>query len=133
MKILLVDQILDNFVTHCVSQFLHGNSLNGHHRKSFIFWDVTTYTLVVVHRLSEEHAVSIFMVEYMVSNTATTSKQKGDCAEYTSYLLLMYNRPICGRSTGAYTNLGDLQRDLRGLSPTPPNKKKNTCFFMSSL
>jgi hypothetical protein len=35
----------------------------------------------------------------------------------------MYNRPICGRSTGAYTNLGDLQRDLRGLSPTPPNNK----------
>jgi hypothetical protein len=30
----------------------------------------------------------------------------------------MYNRPICGRSTGAYTNLGDLQ------SPTPPNKNK---------
>jgi hypothetical protein len=36
----------------------------------------------------------------------------------------VYNRPICGRSTGAYTNLGDLQKDLRGLSPTPPNKKK---------
>jgi hypothetical protein len=36
----------------------------------------------------------------------------------------MYNRPMCGRSTGTYTNLGDLQRDLRGLSPTPPNKKK---------
>jgi hypothetical protein len=35
---------------------------------------------------------------------------------------LMYNRPICGRSTGTYTNLGDLQRDLRGLSPTPPKK-----------
>jgi hypothetical protein len=31
---------------------------------------------------------------------------------------------MCGRSTGTYTNLGDLQRDLRGLSPTPPNKKK---------
>jgi hypothetical protein len=36
----------------------------------------------------------------------------------------MYNRPMCGRSIGAYTNLGDLQRDLRGLSPTPPNKNK---------
>jgi hypothetical protein len=24
----------------------------------------------------------------------------------------MYNRPICGRSAGTYTNLGDLQRDL---------------------
>jgi hypothetical protein len=35
----------------------------------------------------------------------------------------MYNRPMCGRSTGTYKNLGDLQRDLRGLSPTPPNKK----------
>jgi hypothetical protein len=41
----------------------------------------------------------------------------------------MYNRPICGRSTGIYTNLGDLQRDLRGLSPTPPNKKK-ICVWM---
>jgi hypothetical protein len=36
----------------------------------------------------------------------------------------MYNRPMCGRSTGTYKNLGDLQRDLRGLSPTPPKKKK---------
>jgi hypothetical protein len=34
----------------------------------------------------------------------------------------MYNRPMCGRSTGTYTILGDLQRDLRGLSPTPPKK-----------
>jgi hypothetical protein len=34
----------------------------------------------------------------------------------------MYNRPMCGRSTGTYTNLGDLQRDLRELSPTPPKK-----------
>jgi hypothetical protein len=25
---------------------------------------------------------------------------------------------------GAYTNLGDLQRDIRGLSLTPPKKKK---------
>jgi hypothetical protein len=33
----------------------------------------------------------------------------------------MYNRPMRGRSTGTYNNLGDLQRDLRGLSPTPPN------------
>jgi hypothetical protein len=36
----------------------------------------------------------------------------------------MYNRPMCGRSTGTYTNLEDLQRHLRGLSPTPSNKKK---------
>jgi hypothetical protein len=34
---------------------------------------------------------------------------------------------MCGRSTGTYANLGDLQRDLRGLSPTPPNKK-NTAY-----
>jgi hypothetical protein len=34
----------------------------------------------------------------------------------------MYNRPMCGRSTGTYMNLGDLQRDLRGLSPTPQKK-----------
>jgi hypothetical protein len=39
----------------------------------------------------------------------------------------MHNRPMCGRSAGTYTDLGDLQRDLRGLSPTPPNKK-NTIF-----
>jgi hypothetical protein len=43
---------------------------------------------------------------------------------------------MCGRSTGTYTNLGDLQRDLRGLSPTPPNKKKiiivlETCRLFS--
>jgi hypothetical protein len=38
----------------------------------------------------------------------------------------MYNKPICGRSTGTYTNLGDLQRDLIGLSPTPPNKKNSS-------
>jgi hypothetical protein len=35
----------------------------------------------------------------------------------------MYNRPICGRSTGAYTNLGDLQRDLMGVKSHPINKK----------
>jgi hypothetical protein len=29
----------------------------------------------------------------------------------------MYNRPICGRSTGAYRDLGNLkQRDLRSLN-----------------
>jgi hypothetical protein len=27
----------------------------------------------------------------------------------------MYNRPMCGRSTGTYNNLGDLQRDLMGV------------------
>jgi hypothetical protein len=31
----------------------------------------------------------------------------------------LYNRPICGRSTGAYTNLGDLQRDLIGVKSNP--------------
>jgi hypothetical protein len=31
----------------------------------------------------------------------------------------MYNRPICGRSTGAYTNLGDLQKDLMGVKSHP--------------
>jgi hypothetical protein len=37
----------------------------------------------------------------------------------------MYNRPICGRSTGAYTNLGDLQRDLMGVKSHPTKIKKN--------
>jgi hypothetical protein len=47
----------------------------------------------------------------------------------------MYNRPMCGHSTGTYTNLGNLQRDLRGLSPTPPNKKKinnHMCYLLIS-
>jgi hypothetical protein len=35
----------------------------------------------------------------------------------------MYNRPICGRSTGAYTNLGDLQGDLMGVKSHPTKKK----------
>jgi hypothetical protein len=34
----------------------------------------------------------------------------------------MYSRPICGRSTGAYTNLGDLQRDLMGVKSHPTKK-----------
>jgi hypothetical protein len=42
----------------------------------------------------------------------------------------MYNRPMCDRSTGTYKNLGDLHRDLRGLSPTPPNKKKLQMFLL---
>jgi hypothetical protein len=33
----------------------------------------------------------------------------------------MYNRPTCGHSTGAYTNLGDLQRDLMGVKSHPTN------------
>jgi hypothetical protein len=37
----------------------------------------------------------------------------------------MYNRPICGRSTGAYTNLGDLQRDLMGVKSHPTKKRQN--------
>jgi hypothetical protein len=43
----------------------------------------------------------------------------------------MYDRPMCGRSTGTYTNLGDLQRDLRGLSPTPLNKKNSRSKYVS--
>jgi hypothetical protein len=35
----------------------------------------------------------------------------------------MYNRPMCGRSTGTYTNLGDLQRDLMGVKSHPTKKK----------
>jgi hypothetical protein len=31
----------------------------------------------------------------------------------------MYNRPMCGRSTGTYTNLGDLQRGLMGVKSHP--------------
>jgi hypothetical protein len=42
----------------------------------------------------------------------------------------MYNRPMYGRSTGTYKNLGDLQRDLRGLSPTPPKKKYGTHYII---
>jgi hypothetical protein len=40
----------------------------------------------------------------------------------------MYNRPICGRSTGAYTNLGDLQRDLMGVKSHPTQKNPLTCL-----
>jgi hypothetical protein len=42
----------------------------------------------------------------------------------------MYNRPICGRSTGAYTNLGDLQRDLIGVKSHPTKLKKNYVLYM---
>jgi hypothetical protein len=59
-------------------QALHSNSLNGHGRKSIIFWDVTPYSLVEVHRLSQERAVTVFMVEDMLIKK---SKQKDDCAE----------------------------------------------------
>jgi hypothetical protein len=38
----------------------------------------------------------------------------------------MYNRPMRGRSTGTYTNLGDLQRDLMGVKSHPTTKKKST-------
>jgi hypothetical protein len=34
----------------------------------------------------------------------------------------MYNRPMCGRSTGTYTNLGDLQKDLMGVKSYPTKK-----------
>jgi hypothetical protein len=36
----------------------------------------------------------------------------------------MYNRPMCGRSTGDYTNLGNLQMDLMGVKSHPTKKKK---------
>jgi hypothetical protein len=38
----------------------------------------------------------------------------------------MYNRPMCGRSTGTYTNLGDLQRDIMGVKSHPTKKKGKT-------
>jgi hypothetical protein len=45
----------------------------------------------------------------------------------------MYNRPICGRSTGAYTNLGDLQRDLMGVKFHPTKKKVYWLNFRTSF
>jgi hypothetical protein len=41
----------------------------------------------------------------------------------------MYNRPICGRSTGAYTNIGDLQRDLMAVKSHPTKKKRRSVRF----
>jgi hypothetical protein len=41
---------------------------------------------------------------------------------YFTKCLEMCNRPICGRSTGAYTNLGDLHRDLMGVKSHPTKK-----------
>jgi hypothetical protein len=46
------------------------------------------------------------------------------CTNYSTITLMyhpgkMYNRPMCGRSTGAYTNLGDLQRNLMGVKSHP--------------
>jgi hypothetical protein len=40
------------------------------------------------------------------------------------HLEKMYNRPICGRSAGAYTNLWDLQRDLIWVKSHPTKMKK---------
>jgi hypothetical protein len=54
-----------------------------------------------------------------IGNSVHWIQQKAKKQQLT--LMDMYNRPMCGRSTGTYTNLGDLQRDLRGLSPAPPN------------
>jgi hypothetical protein len=45
----------------------------------------------------------------------------------------MYNKPICGRSTGAYTNLGDLQRDLMGVKSHPTKKKSTGTTFLPSI
>jgi hypothetical protein len=38
----------------------------------------------------------------------------------------MYNRSMCGRSSGTYTNLGDLQKDLMGVKSHPTKLKRNT-------
>jgi hypothetical protein len=46
----------------------------------------------------------------------------------------MYNRPMYGRSTGAYTNLGDLQRDLMGVKSHPTKKKRYVhCFRQNAV
>jgi hypothetical protein len=42
----------------------------------------------------------------------------------------MYDRPICGRSTEAHTNLGDLQRDLMGVKSHPTKKKKKNNMLL---
>jgi hypothetical protein len=56
--------------------------------------------------------------------------------KYTTIILMyhpgkMYNRPMCGRSAGTYTNLGDLQRDLMGVKSHPTKLKKKSMTWVS--
>jgi hypothetical protein len=76
-------------------------------------WDLW-WDKVALGRFSPSSSVSRIVVRSTNYSTITLIYHPGK----------MYNRPICGRNTGVYTNLGDLQRDLMGVKSHPTKKKK---------
>jgi hypothetical protein len=115
VNILVVTYNLGRAIAQAVSRWLPTAAVWGS-KPDLGMWDLW-WDKVALGRFSPSTSVSpAIIVRSTNYSTITLIYHPGK----------MHNRPMCGRSTGTYKSLGDLQRDLRGLSPTPPNKKKNT-------
>jgi hypothetical protein len=98
-------------IAQAVSRWLPTGAVRGS-KPDLGMWDLW-WDKMALGRFSPSSSVSPAIVVHSTNySTITLMSHPGK----------MYNRPMCGRSTGTY-KIGDLQRDLRGLSPTPPNKK----------
>jgi hypothetical protein len=104
-------RIIGRTIAQAVSRWLPTAAVRGS-KPDLGMWDLW-WNKVVLGRFSPSTSVSPAIVVHSTNySTVTLIYHPGK----------MYNRPMCGHSTGTYTNLGDLQRDLRGLSPTPQKK-----------
>jgi hypothetical protein len=85
-------------------------------------WDLW-WDKVVLGRFSPSFSVSPAIVVHSTNySTITLIHHPGK----------MYNRSICGHSTRAYTNLGDLQRNLMGFKSHPTKKKVKLSLCLSN-
>jgi hypothetical protein len=94
-------------IAQAVSRWLPTAAVRGS-KPDLGMWDLW-WDKVVLGRFSPSSSVSPAVVVRSINySTITLIYHPGK----------RYNRPMCGRSTGTCTNLGDLQRDLRGSHPT---------------
>jgi hypothetical protein len=100
-------------IAQAVSRWLPTAAVRGSKLKLGM-WDLW-WDKVALGRFSPSTSVSPAIVVRSTNYSTITLMYPGK----------MYNRPICDRSTGTYTNLGYLQRDLMGVKshPTPPKKQ----------
>jgi hypothetical protein len=67
-----------------------------------------------------EYPYLLFLFLYTVYRFTLVDVMKKETVGSTETLVALYQATgLCGRSTGTYTNLGDLQRDLMGVKSHP--------------
>jgi hypothetical protein len=125
LRILHFLHVEEGRCTQAVSRWLPTAAVRGS-KPDLGMWDLW-WDKVALGRFSSSSSVSPAIVVRSTNySTITLIYHPGK----------MYNRPICGCSTGAYTNLGDLQRDLMGVKSHPTKLKKLLrawLYLLSSL